>query len=397
MGSVQLPIIMINSALAKVAQVCKLTPVLLDEIRAHAASDPEHLSLRKAIEDTSGKLVNGDLTVKDGDVFYKERWYIPNHRELKLKILSSLHDSKIAGHFGQFKTAERLRALFYWPKMDDDMEEYVRSCDTCQRDKASRHKKYGMLQPLEVPYTPRSSISMDFIVSLPESEGYTRIWVIVDRFTKMSHFIPLKTRATIEELAHIFLREIWRLHGLPEEIISDRDSRFESKFWDSLMKLLGVKLRLSTAYRPQTDGQTERVNQTLEQYLRNYCSYQQDDWAGLLPLAEYAYNTATQESTKVSPFYANYGFQPDSTWPSPKRKLDNVDASSAVLESKWKTLWEAMRADIHKAQARQKKWYDQKPMKAPELKAGDKVMLDRRNIITKRPSNKLDHQKIGSL
>ena len=149
---------------------------------------------------------------------------------------------------------------------------------------------------------------MDFIVSLLESQGYSRIWVIIDRFTKMAHFIPLKTQLPIQDLARTFLQEIWRLHGLPEEIISDRDSRFEGCFWDSLMKLLNVDVRMSTAYHPQTDGQTERVNQTLEQYLRNYCSYQQDDWFELLPLAEHAYNSATSESSKVSPFYANYGY-----------------------------------------------------------------------------------------
>ncbi|KAH8145009.1 uncharacterized protein LAJ45_11029 [Morchella importuna] len=282
MGSGQHPIVMINSALARSAQVCKLTPVLLDEIWARAALDLEYLSLKKAIENTSGNLVNRDLTLKDGDVFYKERRYIPNHRELKLKILSAPHDSRTAGHFGQFKTAERLRALSFGQRWTTMWKNTFGVAIHVNALKPQTHKKYGMLQPLEVLSMPWSSISMDFI-----------------------------TKATIEELVQIFLRKILRLHVLPEEIISDQDSRIET-------------------YRPQTDGQTERVNQTLEQYLKNYCFYQQDDWAELLPLVEYAYNTATQESTKVSPFYANYGFQPDSTWPSLKRKLDNFDASSAA-------------------------------------------------------------------
>ncbi|KAH0609221.1 uncharacterized protein H6S33_001449 [Morchella sextelata] len=206
-----------------------------------------------------------------------------------------------------------------------------------------------MLPHLEVPNTPCNSISMDFFVSLPESEAYTRIAFIVERFTKITYFIPLKTEATIKELS------------------------LESKFWYSLMKLLGVNLCLSTAYRPQADGQTERVNQMLEQYLRNYCSYQQDNWAGLLPLAEYAYNTATQQSTKVSQSYANYGFEPDSNWNSRRRKLDNVNVSSAT---------------------RQKKWYDQKHMKAPEPEDGDKVMMDRRNMVANTPSSKLDYKTL---
>ena len=129
---------------------------------------------------------------------------------------------------------------------------------------------------------------MDFIVGLPASKGHTKIWVVVDRFSKMAHFIPLSTDTPIKEIANIFLREIWRLHGLPSSVVSDRDSRFQSKFWLEVMDALKVDVRLSMAFHPQTDGQTERVNQILEQYLRCYCSYQQDDWADLLPLAEHS-------------------------------------------------------------------------------------------------------------
>jgi hypothetical protein len=205
------------------------------------------------VKHTFGKPVDRNLTLRDGDVFQKKRWSIPNHRELKPKIMSALHDSKPSSHFCQFKTAEHLQALFFCPKMDNDMGEYVRSCDTCQSDESSSHKKYRMVQQFEVPNTPSSSISMDFFVSMPESEAYTRIGVIVEHFTKITYFILLKTEATIEELAHIFLQEICRLHVLSEQIISDRDFRSASKFWHSLIKLLGVNLCLSTAYRPQAD------------------------------------------------------------------------------------------------------------------------------------------------
>jgi hypothetical protein len=131
-----------------------------------------------------------EFEVKDGLLFYENRGGIPNGSALRLRILHKNHDSKVAGHFGQFKTAERMKQNFYWPKMHDDASDYVRSCDTCQRDKVSRHRRYGLLQPLEIPYRPWNSISMDFITALPKSDGFTQIWVIVDRLTKMAHFIP---------------------------------------------------------------------------------------------------------------------------------------------------------------------------------------------------------------
>jgi hypothetical protein len=183
---------------------------------------------------------------------------IPDDSALKLRILHENHDSKVAGHFGQFKTIERVKQNFFWNKMKDDVRDYVRSCDTCQRDKTSRHKRYGLLQPLDIPYRPWTSILMDFITTLPELHGFSQIWVIVDRLTKMAHFIPLRTGSDgelpVRDLAVIFAKEIWRLHGLPSDIVSDRDTRFTSHFWQELSKHLGINLSMSTAFHPQSDG-----------------------------------------------------------------------------------------------------------------------------------------------
>ena len=153
--------------------------------------------------------------------------------------------------------------------MEEWVRNYVRTCDACQRNKAMRHKPYGKLLPLEIPYAPWTQISMDFITDLPKVNGYNLIWVVVDRFSKMAHFIPLKNRKA-KELARIFVQEIWRLHGLPLRIVSDRDSAFMSNFWEAVMEMLEVNLDRSSAYHPQTDGQTEQVNQILEQYLWMY-------------------------------------------------------------------------------------------------------------------------------
>ena len=155
---------------------------------------------------------------------------------------------------------------------------------------------------------------MDFIPQLLKSEGYSTVWVIVDRFTKTVHFIPIQDRQKMAEgCAKLFLPNIWKLHKLPSCIISDRDPVFTSKFWAELMARLDIWLRKSTAFQPQTDGQTERVNQSLEQYLRQYCNYEQDNWYDLLPLAEFAYNNSATTATQMSPYYANYGFHPRTT------------------------------------------------------------------------------------
>jgi len=229
-----------------------------------ADQDQSYLDMFKGVL-KGEKNVDTSLSIIKDLLCYKNRWYIPKDEPLKRIIIEAQPDSRMAGHFGTYKTIGRVRANLYWPKMDEQITEYVRSCDICQHNKVIRHKKYGLLKPIDVPIRPWTSISMAFIVGLPKSEGYTKIWVIVDRFSKMANFIPLKTEQHIKELARLFLKDIWRLDRLPETIISDRDTQFTSKFWISLMQLLQVKLNVSTAFHPETDGQTERVNEVLEQ------------------------------------------------------------------------------------------------------------------------------------
>ena len=386
--------LMMDATAVASVKLISLQSTFLDRLRQAAEMDEQWKAVRRALEDRKTGM-DAALSLREGLVFYKNRWYVPEGRDLRQEIFSQNHDSRIAGHWGQFKTADKIKANFYWPNMDQDIEEYVCSCDSCQRNKTARHKKYGELLPLEVPYRPWTSISMDFIVGLPESDGNTKIWVIVDRFSKMAHFIPLPTVNKTEDMAKIFLNQIWKLHGLPDDIVSDRDSKFISHFWQSLMDLLSVKLNLSTAFHPQTDGQTERVNQTLEAYMRNYCSYQQDDWSDLLPLAEYAYNSAISEATKFSPFCANYGFEPRTNWPNPKPSSEWDNPASTIRVSQWESIWQTMGENLGKTRLRMARWYDKHHQKGPEFKAGDLVMLDRRNVQTKRPMNKLDHKKMG--
>ena len=156
---------------------------------------------------------------------------------------------------GQDKTVELIRRNFWWPKMDECITDFVRSCEECQKNKLARHQPYGLLSPLELPYAPWQSIAMDFITDLPVSDGCDQLWVIVDRFTKMAHFLPLpKEGKTASDLVITFAREVWKHHGLPSDIVSDRDSRFTSGVWKEFLRLSGIRPRMSTAFHPQTDG-----------------------------------------------------------------------------------------------------------------------------------------------
>jgi transposase InsO family protein len=153
-------------------------------------------------------------------------------------------------------------------------------------------------------------------VALAESEAYTQIIVVVDCISQMAHFIALTKTATAKDVAQALLREVWKLHGLLKSIISDRDPKWNSEFWDGLCSLLGIKKRMSTSFHSQMDGQTERVNQTLETYLCTFSNYDQNDWYSLLPLAEFTYNNSITQATQLIPFYTNYGFRPKAIWTS---------------------------------------------------------------------------------
>ena len=175
-------------------------------------------------------------------MLFKNRIYLPDCNDLKLTVTRQAHDSKVAGHFGRDKTMELLTRNYYWPNLDDWVRTYAKTCDACQRNKTARHKKYGRLQPLEVPYRPWEYISMDFITDLPKVNGYHQIWVIGDRLTKMAHFIPLKNRQA-HTLAIAFIREIWRLHGLPMGVVSIRVTIFTSKLWSEVLRLFDIVVR----------------------------------------------------------------------------------------------------------------------------------------------------------
>ena len=271
----------------------------------------------KATEDVALKgRITALVTNKDGMLFRKQKVWIPSDPSLRKLIMECEHDSCMAGHMGMAKTMELVDRNLYWPAMAKDIEDYVRSWEDCQKNNTFQHNRHGALHPLQLFYALWDAISMDFITQLPKLDGCSIVWVIEDGFTKMAHFVHIKDgKKTAEGCAKLFLENIWKLHDLPSSIISDRDHVFTSTFWAKLMGRLDMRLRKRTSFHPQTDGQTESVNQSLEQYLCQYCNYEQDNWNYLLPLAEYAYNNSATTPTQMSAFFANYGFHPQTNWP----------------------------------------------------------------------------------
>jgi len=183
----------------------------------------------------------------------------------------------------------------------------VEGCETCQRNKNHTEQPAGKLMPNSIPEKPWTHISADFITKLPIAQGYNSILVVVDRLTKMVYFIPTTEKTLAEGLARLFKDNVWKLHGLPKSIVSDRGPQFTTGIMWELNRMLEIKSKLSMAFHPQTNGQTERVNQELEQYLRMFIDHRQEQWPDWLGTAEFAYNNKTHSSTKVSPFKANYG------------------------------------------------------------------------------------------
>ena len=322
-------------------------------------------------------------------LWYQGKIWIANDEELRTNLIRRNHDDPLAGHGGTGKTTELVSRQYNWPGLRDMIKRYVKNCDICQRSKVVRHAPYGMLQPNEVPDQPWKSIAMDFITDLPVSEEYDTILVVIDRLTKMSHFIACKKSLDVRQFATLFLKEIIRLHSLPRDVITDRGSLFTLDLSKEIREKLGIERRLSTAFHPQTDRQTERINGILEQYLQAYVNYQQDNWNELLPMTEFAYNNSYQETIKTTPFYTNYAINPE------HQLITHMMTEKITSATGMKELHDTLQAEMMTVQLRHKENHDHHRKPYPNLKSGDMVWLVPRNIHTTRPSRKLDWKKIG--
>nr|CAD40090.2 OSJNBb0012A12.12 [Oryza sativa Japonica Group] len=280
-------------------------PTLIDQVREAQINDPDIQEIKKNMR--RGKAI-GFFEDEQGTVWLGERICVPDNKDLKDAIMKEAHDTLYSIHPGSTKMYQDLKERFWWASMKREIAECVAVCDVCQRVKAEHQKPAGLLQPLKIPEWKWEEIGMDFITGLPRtSSGHDSIWVIVDRLTKVAHFIPVKTTYSGSRLAELYMARIVCLHGVPKKIVSDRGSQFTSKFWKKFQEEMGSKLNFSTAYHPQTDGQTERVNQILEDMLRACALDFGGSWDKNLPYAEFSYNNSYQASLQMAPYEALYG------------------------------------------------------------------------------------------
>jgi hypothetical protein len=343
------------------------------------------------------KAINlAECSDRAGQLYYRDKRYVPDYLPLKLHLLQQYHDSPIAGHPGRAKTFELLSRHYYWPDIFLFVKRYTKNCQTCHRVKPLTTAYQGVLKPLPIPQQPWQDIAMDFVTGLPPSQGYNAILNVIDRLTGMNHLIPCNDTTGAEELAKLYLQNIWKLHGLPLTIISDRGPQFVSKFWKALCQRLKIQRNLSTAYHPQTDGKTERANAIMEQYLRAFTSYQQDDWVDWLPLAEFNGNSGHSETIKTTPFFANYGYHPRLGFePLTTTERHPQITNASEFAQKMEKIYEFIRAEALFSQAGYETYANRKRQPAPAYKIGDMVYLSTRNLQTERPAKKLDWKYIG--
>ncbi|KAJ4802068.1 polyprotein [Rhynchospora pubera] len=370
--------------LSRVRIVSVTSPVLMTVMLAAIEVQPDlhdRIQAAQVVDDNCKRFKERVATEKEtpfrvdenGILRFRNRICVPNDAEIKALILSEAHESGYALHPGEVKMYQDLRKYFWWPGMKKEVARYVEKCLICQQVKADRKKSAGLLQTLRRPKSKFESITMDFVSGFPKTKGRIEaVWVIVDRLTKVARFIPIRADVAAKELAEIFLRNFCKYHGCPQEIISDRDGRFISHFWKSFQEAMGTKLKFSSAHHPQTDGQSERTIQTLEDMLRACALSFGGSWLDHLYLAEFAYNNSFHSSIGMPPYEALYG-EPCRTplWWQPRGNFVPT-GPELVAENSEKT--KVVLSRLKAAQDRQKRYADvhRRPV---EYKDGERVWL----------------------
>ena len=357
-----------------------------DIIRKIRKNNTREKEVVQAIEREDG------LAWEEDEVVYMEgRIYVPNNKDLKEEIMREHHDLADVGHPGQHRMHELIKRTYWWLGLKEDVKKYVQGCVKCQQNKVQYQRKAGELHPLEIPEGPWQDISINMIGPLLRSNEMDAILVIVDRFTKMIRLKAMTTNILSEGIAKVYRDKIWKIHGVPKTILSDRGLQFASKFIEDFTKVLGTKRKLSMAYYLQTDGQMERINQKIGTFLRYYVNYKQDDWTEWLAMAEFTYNDKRHTATSKTPFELNFRRHPWKGDLMVQMEIPRVEEFTKNIQKSWKHAAQAM----EEAQKNMKQQFDKKRRNPQGLKVGDHVWLENKNIQSNRPSKKLDNKRYG--
>ena len=318
---------------------------------------------RRQLESETDHLSRGQVgwEDKDGLLLYDGRLLVPDVDNLRTKLIAEAHNQVSTAHPGRNKTLALLARKYYWKSMRSWVEQFVANCQACRRALPTREKKHGFLHPLPIPDRPWQHVTHDFKSFPKDKHGYDMVYVVIDRLSKQSVCIPCNKNATAKDMARMYITYIYRWRGLPESMVSDRGPQFISQFWDEFCAILGIKIKLSTAYHPQTDGQTEIMNQYLDQRLRPFVNHYQDNWSDLLPMMDHAQLTLPHDSIGMSPFELNYGYQARTSfdWDTSKAPATASEKVNRQEAQQYATLlrdtWEVAKAHMEKAQAKQKR------------------------------------------
>ncbi|KAL0199172.1 hypothetical protein M9458_007712, partial [Cirrhinus mrigala] len=316
--------------------------------------------------------------------------YVP--QDMRHQVLQWVHTSLSAGHPGISRNLHLLKNSFWWPSMTKDTTAFIKSCQICAQSKTPKELPSGLLQPLPIPQRPWSHLSIDFVTDLPPSHEFTTILVIIDRFSKSCRLIPLKGLPTAMETALALFNHVFRVYGLPEDIVSDKGTLFTSQVWKAFCKQLDINVSLTSGYHPQSNGQVERLNQEIGRYLRTYCSREQHRWSEFLPWAEYAQNSLTHSSTGLTPFQCVLGFQPPMfPWSGEPSSVPAVDDWIKRSER----VWDSAHVRPQRAVRNQEIQANRRRLPHLPYQPGQRVWLSTRDIKLRLPSRKLSPRYVG--